>query len=452
MTGPTAPVPAGSGQEYTYNVTQEGAYVPGATTSAQNSYDPASYNQWDPKNPETLYPAPGPEPAPAMGPCDQRTGRGYWCPKNWYVDQKVRIMYHPTARGRIYSQLYDPYLDVVGRTALFRYEGKSGSLKMEPSAGYDITIGKYLGRDADNRDQFIEFTYYGLNNWSSAFPVHATNSSLELSNETETETATITTTSGNLFSPFGGSNSAFSNVSGFNRVDTHELEYHSRWDNFELNLRIKPRRQADRLIMHKNAMWTREAQEGWYCSYLLGARGVSLDEYFSFLSSGTIDVVRTAAPDYTADVGGQYITRTRNDLFGLQLGMDCMHQKGPWRFGADVKAGVFINFADQHTRARSWGAYGGDAASTGDPWATTDVDFQTLVRSRDLASIAELGFSTSYQLRRNMTFNLAYDLSWVHGVALAPEQFIPIANAPARINHNGAIMMQSLSMGLELVW
>ena len=448
-TGPLAPTPvpdpSGSNSQAISQIPPYTSQV----TPPPRKYDPATYNQWDPENPETLYPAPGPAPVPPLGPCDQRTGYGQWCPKNWYVKQDVRVMYHPTARGPIYSMIYDPHLNRIGTTTvLFYNEAKSGSLKMEPSAGYDITIGKYLGRDSDNRDQFIEFNYYGLNYWKSRFPVNSTNN---LTLTDSNDTPTITTTSGNLFSMFGGDQSAYSDVSGFNRADSHRLEYDSRWDNFELNLRIKPRDRADRLLMHKNAMWTREAQEGWVCSYLFGARGVSLDEYFAFLSSGTIEVTQRegVAVPYTAEVGGYYLARTRNDMFGLQIGMDCIHQKGPWKFGADIKTGVFINFADQHTRARSWGAA---TATGGDPWATTDVGFQTLVRSRDIASIAELGFMTSYQIRRNMTFNVSYDLSWIHGLALAPEQFIAEANAPARINHNGRLLMQSLSMGLEIVW
>ena len=456
--GQPQPVPDPS--SYNQAVAQDSAALTVNPAAQQYDYDPASYNQWDPNNPETLYPAPGPAPAPPLGPCDQRTGLGYNCPKNWYVDQKVRIMYHPTARAQTYSLYYDPYFNVLSQQVYFQNAGKAGSLSMEPSAGYDITIGKYLGRDCDNRDQFIEFTYYGLNKWDSKFYINSTQD-VTLSNATVSSAATYTATSGNLFSLFGpepgaapNENSVYNTVSGFNRADTQTIEYDSRWDNFELNLRIKPRRRADRLLMHKNACWTREAQEGWFCSYLMGARGVTLDEYFGFFSSGTVTVTPVEGSGFVGGefpVSGRYTSRTRNDMFGLQIGMDCIHQKGPWRFGADVKGGVFINFADNHTRAKSTGASSGDP-DTGDPFSYEDVNFQHLVRSRDIASIAELGFMTSYQVRQNITFNISYDLSWVTGLALAPEQFIPAANAPARIDHNGALMMQSVSLGMEFLW
>lgn len=415
------------------------------------TYDPSNYNQWDPQNPETLYPAPGPAPTPPLGPCDQRTGRGYYCPKNWYVDQRVRIMYHPTSRAALFSQYYlysVPNTSIDEDVPVLQNAGKSGSLGMEPSAGYDITVGKYLGRDLDNRDHFVEFNYYGLNKWDSRFPINATQ-------QITITSGTTTTTFGNLFSLFGRTGFTadellMSNVSGFNRADTQLLEYDSRWDNFELNLRIKPRMRADRLLMHKNACWTREAQEGWYCSYLMGARGVSLDEYFGFFSNGTIDVTQNGS-SRKEEVGGEYTTRTRNDMFGLQIGLDAIHQKGPWHFGADVKGALFINFADQHSRGLSWGAYNEDTG-TGDPYAEFDVNFENLVRSRDIASIAELGFMTSYQLRENMTVSMHYDLAWVTGLALAPEQFMPQVDAPARIDNHGQLLMQSLSLGLELVW
>ena len=43
------------------------------------------------------------------------------------------------------------------------------SVPLEPGAGYEITLGRYLGRDSDNRDHFLEFTYYGGNAWQQDF-------------------------------------------------------------------------------------------------------------------------------------------------------------------------------------------------------------------------------------------------------------------------------------------
>ena len=65
---------------------------------------PGPYNVWN-----EVKPAHPPVPAPgggtySIGPCDQVTGNGYCCPKEWYVDQRVRIMHHPKPRGTVVGE------------------------------------------------------------------------------------------------------------------------------------------------------------------------------------------------------------------------------------------------------------------------------------------------------------------------------------------------------------
>ena len=49
---------------------------------------------------------------------------------------------------------------LVGKLSFDSYEGVSG--------GMMATIGHYLGRDENNRDEFVEFTFWGLDQWHNA--------------------------------------------------------------------------------------------------------------------------------------------------------------------------------------------------------------------------------------------------------------------------------------------
>ena len=42
------------------------------------------------------------------------------------------------------------------------------SLNYNIAPGYLATIGRYLGRDSMDRDDFLEFTYWGMNTWEDS--------------------------------------------------------------------------------------------------------------------------------------------------------------------------------------------------------------------------------------------------------------------------------------------
>ncbi|MBN1588957.1 MAG: BBP7 family outer membrane beta-barrel protein [Pirellulales bacterium] len=399
------------------------------------------------------------------GPCCEKTGRGYCCPPNGYVDQRVRWLHHPKPRGTItgkygsIGQAYDgtQFIDVFTT----RDGMSTRTVPFEPAAGYEITIGRYLGRDSENRDHFIEFTYYGLNNWEQSCAIHETDRP-QITNGTlwpnqEQISFSQLVTFGNLYSVFDP------DLAGFNRADDLSERYASRFDNFELNARIHPRLRHDRMVLYQNGQWTREAQNGYTGSFLIGLRGISLDESFQLLGTGQIitdeyDVVNPPETT-TATTTGEYNIRTHNDMVGLQIGADVVYRQGFAEFGMRIKSGVFINFADQYSTLVSTGGLDDPMANTELYDANgkyTNVNNQyseeRFGRSRDVAGLAEFGFTASYQVRRNMVIRAAYDLMWLNGLALAPEQVDGQIGAPDRINRNGLQMLQSLSLGVELDW
>ena len=459
---------------------------PGPVQSQPSPNGPAPNQQWQPL--ETIVPMPdvttsnvnmpntelsmlGPViQARPHGPCCEKTGRGYCCPVNWYVDQRVRFLHHPKPRGTMVGEwggvgqayngieLIDVFTLADGMT--------TRSMSMAPAAGYEITIGHYLGRDSENRDCFVEFTYYGLNNWDQQYGIHQTNRpTVEGIAFTGVESVypiaanlppTQTETFGNIYSVFDN------RLAGFNRIDDLTERYASRFDNFEVNMRIRPRKRHDRLVLYQSGRWQRESQDGIFRSYLIGIRGISLDESYSLIGSGQVVVDEYATDPITQTVTntrGEYDIRTHNDMVGVQLGGDWVYRKGFAELGIRMKGGVFINFADQYSTVLSTGGLGdpmGDVELYDVNGPYTDVNNQyseqRLARSRDVAGVAELGFTAGYQIRSNLVVRAAYDLMWISGVALAPEQINGRIGAPGRINRNGMMFMQSLSLGLELDW
>jgi hypothetical protein len=63
-----------------------------------------------------------------------------------------------------------------------------------------------------------------------------------------------------------------------------------------------------------------------------------------------------------------------------------------------------------------------------------------------LAGLIEFGVVGNYKLRPNLAVHAAYDIAWLTGVALAPDQAI----TPGKIDAEGGFFFQGLTVGL--VW
>ena len=306
------------------------------------------------------------------------------------------------------------------------------SLSFDVAAGYDATVGHYLGRDTENRDQYVEFTFWGMNDWNENQRVNALRSTHENSDDPNN---VITYTYGDLFSLFPAE------VGGFNRVETYSAYYSSEINNFELNARIRPRGRADRLVLQPNGKWQRECQPGKTLSYLIGFRYLSLDEGFGFRSSGNF----TDDNGVTTPVSGAYDILTHNDMFGPQIGADLMFSRCQYSFGVQAKLAPLINFADQSSAIVT------DAA--GDPLATYgDINDFRYAKKDDCSLVGEVNILGNYRIRKNMVLHAGYHFLWITGLALAAEQIQFQPNAADAINENGHAFYHGISGGLECIW
>lgn len=464
---------------------------------------------------ETSYWLDGPGSAPSgLGPCCEVCGEGNSCPPEWYVLQEASVLTRSKPR-RIpltfelfnveqLQQQGSAILRVsLGLTAVM--QATTGTLGFDVAPGYGATLGRYLGRDTENRDHFIEFSFSGLNSWEDSHSINGfrftqnTKVSIPVTVGVEddegdlvpvTQTVTFPADIGSLIRPFStlefGIEPWTDPTGGFNRADRHSMFYTSDIDDFQFNARIRPRSRADRLVLHPNGRWRRECQPGWYNSYLFGFRVMTMHERFEWHSSGAIQnymyvPAETAeGEEYPRQLGqftpfgdpvpvsGDYLIRTHNDLVGLQIGGDWIYRKCKWTWGMRAKAGPFMNFSDMSSRLHinaqaaqlvpvvddEGEPTGGWAVVGGDPWlpaGTENVDIPYLVRRSGAALLAEVGFVGSYKIRPNLTLNAAYDFMWITGLALAPEQLIferePLQTV--NVNDNGHTYSHGLRLGFE---
>jgi len=140
------------------------------------------------------------------------------------------------------------------------------------------------------------------------------------------------------------------------------------------------------------------------------------------------------------DIGqGQSVATTRvgaiNDLYGFQFGADsCMWQRGCLSLDGKLRAGVYSNRAVNSVL---------HVSGTG-AWATRARQCQT-------SFLGELGLTGTCQLSDDWALKAGYQVMWLEGVALAPDQIgasNPVAGV-ARVDTRGGVFYHGAVIGLE---
>lgn len=359
----------------------------------------------------------GYEELPSVGSACAECGGGSCNPPLWYWENNVRVMNRSRVRGTLLA--VDAFVPSTRMT--------TRNITFDIAAGYDTTIGHYLGRDSDNRDHFVEFTFWGLNSWFQSHSVTASRRYDDVVNGAQY---------GSLVSPFPVT------VAGFNGADMQSIVYSSDVNNFELNARISPRGRPDRMVLKPNGQWQRECQPGQFWSYLFGLRALSLDEVFGWSSSGTVTDLGTLV---STPVTGDYDINTHNDMVGIQIGTEVMFRKCRYEWGARAKAAPMVNFSDQISRVTTTGA-------AGDPLATGDLNTVRFAKNDGLAFIGEVSLLGTWRVSDVLIAHAGYHFAWITGLARAGEQINYQTNPPARLNTNGHVFDSGLTLGVEAVW
>jgi hypothetical protein len=172
-----------------------------------------------------------------------------------------------------------------------------------------------------------------------------------------------------------------------------------------------------------------ERSRHWWREWFVGFRYLELDEEFNIRSTDLQEGT------------GDYNIRTRNHLFGGQLGTRWGRSNG--RLGLELtgKAGVFGNAASQRQYATDFPS----------PFMLRP---ETSSEDGHVAFVGELGATVSWQLNRVWAARCGYNLMWIEGVALAPDQ-LDFTNTPDSgtcLTSTGGVFLHGLSVGLEARW
>jgi hypothetical protein len=374
------------------------------------------------------------------GSCCAVCGGGYCAPPCWYTEQGVHIISRSRPRNINLGEVFTTGTDASGNTVIVPdYVLTTKSINYDAAAGYYATVGRYLGRDSQDRDDFLEFTYWGMNTWVDSSLVHGTR-------VTDSSYFGRPITFGALMSPFlsnayvvTGTVVNGMGVGGFNQADIQTYTVNSEMHNFELNLRLSPRGRPDQLVLHPNGRWRRECQPGTYISYLVGLRYMTLGDGALWHGQGTIDDdgdVHFITADYNI--------KTENDLLGLQIGSELTFRRCKWSWGVRAKLGPYINFARDVQEIKN--------NALGDPFNSVFLDTRLTAKKQIISLIGEVGFEASYRFKPNLIGRAAYDFMWINGLALAPEQYQFTYTPMPTINTNGSLFSHGLTLALEWLW
>jgi hypothetical protein len=343
----------------------------------------------------------------------------------WYTNADFLIVRRDRPRERLLIGI-----DVTNPDNLFFNYGATGGV--EPAMR--VTVGRFIGRDWQNRDHSVEMSFLGINEFRTGQSIRS-----------QEEGGLIL-----LLDQKQG---------GFNNADLWFTEHASRMHSIEADMRLRHRPDKDRLVMAPDGTWTRQYTSSYVPSLLLGMRYVNLNEDYSFFSRslGVLERVeegeRVFTPITETEFRGDYDIETRNDLFGIQIGGDLINQREQWYWGVRGKAGALVNFAEQFTVAqfndlRAPRGTPGDG-QPGDPSIDVAPRVEHATRANE-AFFGELSLMTAYHFTPNFTARASYDFMWLAGVALAPDQFT--FTETNRLSLDGVIFYQGLSLGLEMVW
>jgi hypothetical protein len=172
--------------------------------------------------------------------------------------------------------------------------------------------------------------------------------------------------------------------------------------------------------------------------WLLGFRYLGVEEQASILMDGCVKDGCSAGDSVTSV---PYEASTRNNLFGAQIGNRTRWTWENWAFEGWAKAGLFGN-AQKQIQAPLYDYTGfqlreGQSATGG-----------------QVAFVGDINTSIVYRLTDVWGIRAGYNLIWIDGLALAPNQFDFTTDdgSGSRLAQGGGIFMHGANLGLEARW
>lgn len=338
---------------------------------------------------------------------------GTWLRRGWWyanvdVVMMVRQWNHDTVtfmqqnNGTVITDTIGPAL-TLGRSS----PGREASAR--------FTLGRFLFRDQENRDHTMEMVLFGGGEFGHNCAVESEQPNL-------------------LNTPFRIDNNF---IESFDNASRANIQYDSRFNSFEMNYLVTSRMKRDRMELQPNGEWVRRANSGFTYHGLAGLRYFDLTENIDWVAN---DIVNANAG--LANAGGQYLVRTSNDLFGLQVGGGMTYETDRWNITGYAKGGAMAGDA----KSRSSVVYTDAGGNVVD-----GVGFSKGDRESTMPAIVQAGLLGRWHLRPNVSFRAGYELLYITSVALAPHQ-IDFRPVDGKVTATGDSFYHGLTFGMEGYW
>jgi len=170
--------------------------------------------------------------------------------------------------------------------------------------------------------------------------------------------------------------------------------------------------------------------------WMVGFRYLNLHEHLSIY--GERDQMTESG--MTAVESGVYDIRSSSNLYGAQVGARARHWGRKWGWEATGKAGIFGSDVQQEQYVIDYDQF--------------EVRPFTSASDTDVAFVGELNLTAIYRLNEVWNLRAGYNLIWITGVALAPDQLDFSGELPAgnQIDSDGCVFLHGVSCGVEARW
>jgi hypothetical protein len=275
-----------------------------------------------------------------------------------------------------------------------------------------LTLGRFLFRDASNRDHSMEASWLGGGEWSQSGNLEAA------------------TTAGLDVSDFiDRVNPSFDGARGM------AFSYDSEMNTVEVNYLVKQRMHRDQMVMQPSGEWVRKATPTKTYSYLAGLRYANHRENLDWTAT---DVqVRTTPTALRED--GFYEVMTENNMLGTQLGISWSHETARWSMTAAFKGGPMWNRMDLNSEFQV-----GETVITNSGVTNSRED--------DLSFFGEGQLMAKWHLRPNVSLRAGLELVFIDSIALVPHQINFVPGGFSQIAGSGDSVYMGTSFGLESYW
>jgi len=269
-----------------------------------------------------------------------------------------------------------------------------------------VMLGRFLFRDADNRDHTAEFTAYGGGEWTQQGSLSGT--FLQIPFERDG------------FNP------------SFNGATLSQYRHDTRFNSFELNYHVKQRLGRDRMELEPNGAWVRRGTGGVTQTFLAGIRYVDITDILHWDAFGIPDANNDNIPET-----GIYQVRTDNDLFGTQVGYSAAIETARWSLGVLAKGGGYLN----------------ELSLDSDFSVTGDVTSGTARGTDDtLSFVGEVRLQGKWHIRPNLSLRTSFEMVYINSLALSPFQVNFVPGVSTSIAQGGENTYLGGAVGIEGYW